>query len=313
MPGTNRPSIILDCDPGHDDAVALLVAGRHTDLVGVTTVAGNAPLSATTRNALIMLDLIGKSDVPMHAGADRPLVVPPRHAGYVHGESGMDGTDLPEPSRSPDSADAIGFIIETCRATEGIWLVPTGPLTNIALALRAAPDLARRIAGISLMGGGRFGNRTAAAEFNIWADPHAAAMVFDYGGPLKMCGLHLSHTFQATPPRIEALRAAGGQLSNVLAELMVFFSGTYIERSDNLTGAPVHDPLAVLVLTHPELFTSIEAHVVVETMGEHTIGQTLIDSRGLVERLPPNCTVYETVDADAGFDVIIAAAAALAG
>jgi inosine-uridine nucleoside N-ribohydrolase len=313
MPGTNRPSIILDCDPGHDDAVALLVAGRHTDLVGVTTVAGNAPLSATTRNALIMLDLIGKSEVPMHAGADRPLVVPPRHAGYVHGESGMDGTDLPEPSRPADSADAVSFIIDTCRATEGIWLVPTGPLTNIALALRAAPDLARRIAGISLMGGGRFGNRTAAAEFNIWADPHAAAMVFDYGGPLKMCGLHLSHTFQATPPRIEALRAAGGQLSNVLAELMVFFSGTYIERSDNLTGAPVHDPLAVLVLTHPELFTSIEAHVVVETMGEHTIGQTLIDSRGLVERLPPNCTVYETVDADAGFDVIIAAAAALAG
>jgi inosine-uridine nucleoside N-ribohydrolase len=293
--------------------VALLVAGRHTDLVGVTTVAGNAPLSATTRNALIMLDLIGKSEVPMHAGADQPLVVPPRHAGYVHGESGMDGADLPEPSRSPDSADAIGFIIETCRATEGIWLVPTGPLTNIALALRAAPDLARRIAGISLMGGGRFGNRTAAAEFNIWADPHAAAMVFDYGGPLKMCGLHLSHTFQATPPRIEALRAAGGRLSNVLAELMVFFSGTYVERSDNLTGAPVHDPLAVLVLTHPELFTSIEAHVVVETTGEHTIGQTLIDSRGLVERLPPNCTVYETVDADAGFDVIIAAAAALAG
>jgi inosine-uridine nucleoside N-ribohydrolase len=313
MPGTNRPSIILDCDPGHDDAVALLVAGRHTDLVGVTTVAGNAPLSATTRNALIMLDLIGKGDVPMHAGADRPLVVPPRHAGYVHGESGIDGTDLPEPSRPADSADAVGFIIDTCRATEGIWLVPTGPLTNIALALRAAPDLARRIAGVSLMGGGRFGNRTAAAEFNIWADPHAAAMVFDYGGPLKMCGLHLSHTFQATPPRIEALRAAGGRLSNVLAELMVFFSGTYIERSDNLTGAPVHDPLAVLVLTHPELFTSIEAHVVVETMGEHTIGQTLIDSRGLVERLPPNCTVYETVDADAGFDVIIAAAAALAG
>jgi inosine-uridine nucleoside N-ribohydrolase len=312
MTDANRPSIILDCDPGHDDAVALLVAGRHTNLIGVTTVAGNAPLSATTRNALIMLDLIGKGDVPMHTGADRPLVVPPRHAGYVHGESGMDGTDLPEPTRSPDSADAVGFIIETCRATEGIWLVPTGPLTNIALALRAAPDLAGRIAGISLMGGGRFGNRSAAAEFNIWADPHAAAMVFDYGGPLRMCGLHLTHQFQATPARIESLRAAGGRMGPLLADLMVFFSGTYVGRHDNMEGAAVHDPLAVMTLTHPELFTSIEAHVVVETVGEHTIGQTLIDSRGLIERLPPNCTVYETVDADAGFDVIIAAAAALA-
>jgi inosine-uridine nucleoside N-ribohydrolase len=306
-----RPSIILDCDPGHDDAVALLVAGRYTNLVGVTTVAGNAPLSATTRNALIVLDLIGKSHVPMHSGADRPIVVPPRHAGYVHGESGLDGTELPAPTRPPTSTDAVGFIIETCRATEGIWLVPTGPLTNIALALRAAPDLADRISGISLMGGGRFGNRTAAAEFNIWADPHAAAIVFDYGGPLRMCGLHLTHQFQATPPRIAALRAAGGAFGPMLADLMVFFSETYVGRHDNMEGAAVHDPLAVLVLTHPELFTSIEAHVVVETFGEHTIGQTLIDGRGLVERLSPNCTVYETVDADAGFKLVINAAATL--
>jgi inosine-uridine nucleoside N-ribohydrolase len=311
MTDADRPSIILDCDPGHDDAVALLVAGRHTNLVGVTTVAGNAPLSATTRNALIMLDLIGQSATPMHSGADRPLVVPPRHADYVHGESGMDGTDLPEPSRAADSIDAISFIIESCRATEGIWLVPTGPLTNIALALRAAPDLAGRIGGISLMGGGRFGNRSAAAEFNIWADPHAAAIVFDYGGPLRMCGLHLSHQFQATPPRIEALRAVGGRIGPVLADLMVFFSGTYVGRHDNMEGAAVHDPLAVLVLTHPQLFTSVEAHVVVETIGEHTIGQTVIDSRGLIERLDPNCTVYETVDAEAGFAVITEAAAAL--
>ena len=148
--------MIVDYDPGHDDAMALVVAARHADLLGVTTVAGNAPLSSTTRNARIVLDLIG-SHVPVHSGATRPLVAPPHDASHVHGKSGLDGADLPEPSRGPDSENAVDFIIETCRATEGVWLVPIGPLTNVALALRAAPDLGSRIAGISLMGGGTFG------------------------------------------------------------------------------------------------------------------------------------------------------------
>ena len=153
--------MIIDCDPGHDDAMALVVAARHANVLGVTTVAGNAPISATTRNARIVLDMIG-STAPLHQGAHRPLVAPPRDASYVHGKSGLDGADLPEPSGPADSQDAIGFIIDTCRATEGVWLVPTGPLTNIALVLRSAPDIAHRIAGISLMGGGSFGNRSAA-------------------------------------------------------------------------------------------------------------------------------------------------------
>ena len=153
---SSYPKMIVDCDPGHDDAIALVVAARFAELVGVTTVAGNAPITATTRNARIILDMIG-STAPLHQGAHRPLVAPPRHAAYVHGESGLDGADLPEPSRPADSQDAVEFLIESCRATEGIWLVPTGPLTNIALALRAAPDLASRIAGISLMGGGKIG------------------------------------------------------------------------------------------------------------------------------------------------------------
>jgi inosine-uridine nucleoside N-ribohydrolase len=174
----NSPlQMIVDCDPGHDDAIALVVAAKYANLVGVTTVAGNAPIAATTRNARIVLDMIGSS-APLHQGAHRPLVAPPRDAAYVHGESGLDGADLPAPSRAADSNDAVSYIIETCRATEGIWLAPTGPLTNIALALRSAPDLRDRIAGISLMGGGTFGNRTTVAEFNIWADPEAAAMVF---------------------------------------------------------------------------------------------------------------------------------------
>jgi inosine-uridine nucleoside N-ribohydrolase len=295
--------VLLDCDPGHDDAIAIVVAARHTDLLGITTVAGNAPLERTTRNAIIVRDLLG-IDVGVHTGAARPLVAAPKHADYVHGESGMDGADLPEPSRPPESDDAVGFIIDTCRATEGAWLVPTGPLTNIALALRAAPDLAGRIAGISLMGGGTFGNRTAVAEFNIWCDPEAAAIVFEYGGPLIMSGLQLTHGFQATPERIARVRSLPGRLAAVLADLFDFFSGTYTSRHDNLRGAPVHDPCAVMALTHPQLFDTHEAHVVVETRGRYTRGMTVIDQRRLLDRPAANCTVIDHIDDDAGFAVI---------
>ena len=168
-----RPGIILDCDPGHDDAVAIITAAHFADVRGVVTVAGNAPLERTTHNALVMRDLIGL-DAPVHAGCERPLVAEPRPAAFVHGESGLDGADLPAPITPLDGRDGVEFIVETCRAEEGLWLVPTGPLTNIAMALRLDPSLVQRIAGVSLMGGGSFGNRTAVAEFNIWADPEAA-------------------------------------------------------------------------------------------------------------------------------------------
>ncbi len=300
--------IILDCDPGHDDAIAIIIAATHANLLGITTVAGNAPLQLTTRNALIMTDLLGL-DTPVHSGANRPLVAPPRSASYVHGESGLDGPDLPEPSRPATSDQAIDFIIETCRATEGVWLVPTGPMTNIALALRAAPDLGGRIAGISLMGGGSFGNRTTAAEFNLWADPEAAAMVFDYGGPLIMSGLDMTHQFQATPERIDLVRQLPGKLAALMTDLFVFFSGTYVDRHDNILGAPVHDPCAVMALTHPHLFQRVQRHVVIETQGKHTRGMTVIDERHLLERLDPNCDVQIGIDADAAFDVIVQAIA----
>ena len=303
-----RPAIILDCDPGHDDVIALVVAARHTELLGITTVAGNAPLEMTTRNAIITRDLLGV-DVAVHSGAERPLVAPPRHASYVHGASGLDGADLPEPSGPPASTDAVGFIIDTCRSNEGTWLVPTGPLTNVALALRAAPDLAGRIAGISLMGGGTFGNRSAAAEFNIWADPEAAAAVFDYGGPLIMSGLDLTHQFLATPERIGRVRALPGRLAVILADLFDYFRERYVARTDEIGGAPVHDPCAVLALTHPDLFAHADRHVVVETQGEHTRGMTVVDQRDLIERPAPNCTILTSVDAKAGFDVVIEAIA----
>lgn len=297
------PSIILDCDPGHDDALAIVFAARHTDIVGITTVSGNAPIESTTHNALVMKDLLGL-EVPVHKGAIRPLVAPPQYATYVHGESGLDGADLPAPISSIDSDDAVGFLIDSCRATEGLWLVPTGPLTNIAMALRLAPDIARRIAGISLMGGGTFGNRTTAAEFNIWVDPEAADVVFTYGGPLIMAGLNLTHQFRATQPRIDAVKATPGRLAAVLGDLMQFFTNTYMRRHHGMDGGAVHDPLAVMVLTHPQLFTRKSAHVVIELTGTHTRGMTLIDERDLKEVQAPNCDVLTGVDDEAAFALL---------
>jgi len=296
----NTPSIILDCDPGHDDALAIVFAARHADIVGITTVSGNAPIESTTYNALVMKDLLGL-DVPVHKGAIRPLIAPPQYATYVHGESGLDGADLPVPTSSIDSDDAVGFIIESCRRTEGLWLVPTGPLTNIALALRMAPDIARRIAGISLMGGGTFGNRTTAAEFNIWVDPEAADIVFSYGGRLIMAGLDVTHQFRATQERIDVVKALPGQLAQVLGDLMQFFTDTYKRRHYGMDGGAVHDPLAVMVLTHPELFAHHDAHVVIELIGTHTRGMTLIDHRDLREVNAANCEVLTTIDAPAAF------------
>jgi inosine-uridine nucleoside N-ribohydrolase len=307
-PTNHHPPIILDCDPGHDDAIALVVAARHTNLLGITTVAGNAPLESTTHNAIVVRDLLG-IDVPVHSGASRPLVAPPRHAGYVHGESGLDGADLPPPSGPPASRDAVGFIIDTVRKHDGVWLVPTGPMTNIALALRSAPDIASRLAGISFMGGGLFGNRTPTAEFNIWADPEAAAMVVDYGGPLIMAGLDVTHQLQATPERIDGVRQLPGRLAATLADLMQFFSSTYLSRHENMQGAAVHDPFAIMALTHPELFTRSFSHVAVETAGQHTRGMTVIDQRTLIERPEPNCDRLTGVDSDAAWGVVTEAIA----
>lgn len=309
---TARPLVLLDCDPGHDDVLAMIVAARHCELVGVTTVAGNAPLERTTHNACVMRDLLGL-DVEVHAGAARPLVAEPRAAASVHGESGLDGADLPAPQRPADSADAVRFIVDTCRRVEGVTLVATGPLTNVALALRAAPDVAGRLAGISIMGGGTFGNRTPTAEFNVWADPEAAAVVFEtaaageFGGPLTMAGLDVTHRFLATPERIDAVASIGGTLATTLAGLLGFFSAAYRANHDPgaMPGAAMHDPLAVLAVTHPELFTIVERHVAVETAGgAATRGMTVIDQRTLRERAAPNARVLVDVDDAAAFAVL---------
>ena len=303
-----RPRVLLDCDPGHDDAIAIVVAAHTADLVGITTVAGNAPLDRTTHNALVMRELLG-IEVPVHAGAARPLLAEPSAAVDVHGASGLDGAALPEPSRPADSTDAVAFIVESCRRQPGTWIVAVGPLTNVALALRQAPDLADAIAGISVMGGGTFGNRSAVGEFNVWADPEAAAIVFGYGGPLMMAGLDVTHQFLATPERIERVAAPGGTLATTLAQLLTFFSASYRARHDEIAGAPMHDVLAVLAVVEPALFERRRRHVAVETAGLLTRGMTVIDERTVRSRPVANCDVLTTVDADAAFERVVEAIA----
>jgi len=301
---SERPRIILDCDPGHDDVIAIVVAAHRTELAGITTVAGNAPLDRTTYNACVIRDAIDL-DVTVHSGAERPLVAEPKFAGFVHGESGLDGAVLPVPDRGADGDDAVGFIIETCRSSPGTWLVPTGPLTNIALAIRAAPDLLDHVAGISLMGGGTFGNRTQLAEFNIWADPEAAAVVLGSGADVTMAGLDVTHQFVVTPERIEQVAVIDAPFTNMITDLFRFFARNYISRHDRIRGAALHDPLAVLALTNPELFESVDRHVVVETTGTHTAGTTVVDRRDISDRLPPNVHVLERVDHEAAWDLVV--------
>jgi inosine-uridine nucleoside N-ribohydrolase len=304
-----RPAIILDCDPGHDDAVAIVLAAHLCDVLGITTVAGNAPLERTTYNARVMRHLLNLN-TEVHSGADAPLVVPAAAAGYVHGESGLDGAELPEPTRPVDGTDAVGFIIDTVRTNPGCSLVVTGPMTNVALAITSAPDIVDLVAEISFMGGGTFGNRTTMAEFNLWADPHAAATVVRSGAPLVMAGLDVTHRFQATEPRITAVRAVGGTLATTLADLFDFFSENYRRRHDDMAGAAVHDPLSVLAVCRPDLFTSTARFVDIVTDGEHTRGMTVIDRRTLLDRPAANCTVLDDVDADAAWQIVVDAVAA---
>ena len=301
---SERTRIVLDCDPGHDDVIAIVVAAHCTDLAGITTVAGNAPLDRTTYNACVIRDALDL-DVTVHSGAVQPLVAEPKFAGFVHGESGLDGADLPVPTRGADGADAVGFIIDTCRANPGTWLVPTGPLTNIALALRAAPDLIDHIAGVSLMGGGTFGNRTPLAEFNVWADPEAAAVVFGSRADITMAGLDVTHQFVVTPERIDQVASMNAPFTDMITDLFRFFSKNYISRHDHIKGAALHDPLAVLAVTHPQLFDFVDRHVEVETVGRLTAGMTVIDRRDISDREPPNVHVLERVDDVAAWNVVI--------
>jgi len=271
-----RPKLLLDCDPGHDDAIAMLCAARYGDLVGITTVSGNAPLDRTTTNALLVSQ-IAEIDVEVHSGSERPLMADPVHAHHVHGPSGLDGPELPPLQRAVASRDAVEFLLD--RAADDVWLVPTGPLTNIALALRRDPALLTRFAGITLMGGSvTGGNATPVAEFNIWADPEAAAEVFATGNPLTMIGLDLTHQVRMGHQEAVRLREADTATARMVADILDFYAAS-TPGARAAGAAAMHDPCAVLQVTHPELFESIRLPVAVETRGRYTRGMTVVDSR----------------------------------
>ncbi len=293
---SGRPRVIIDCDPGSDDAMAIVLAAAHAEIIGITTVAGNVGLDHTTRNAIRVCELIGL-DAPVHAGAANPMVGERLDAAAVHGADGLAGSGLPSADGEPASTDAVRFLIDTIRAEHDLWLIVIGPMTNVALALRQAPDLAERLAGISFMGGGRHGgNATAAAEFNFLADPEAAAVVLGSGAHLLMAGLDL--TDQA--PVDDARRAELAGIDRPAARMAAGLIGEFLDRIEAL-GAPrighLHDPCAVLAVTHPELVTHDHLPVAVETGGAHSRGATVVDQRGYGGGIA-NVHVGRTIDGD---------------
>ncbi len=283
-----KPTAIIDCDPGHDDVMALLLGGRHLDLVGITTVFGNASLDKTTQNARKTVEFAELTSVPIARGASRPLVREVRHAPEVHGETGLDGPELPQPEIPLNEQHAVDFILDKSRAVEGLCLAPVGPLTNVAMAIQRDPTLSGRVRQISLMGGSvGSGNSTPAAEFNIWCDPEAAHVVFTSGIPIKMVGLNATREVPATAERRAQIRSLGNRTGGIVADLLDYYS----ERSRILfgrPGGPMHDPLAVAALIDPEILTFEPMHVAVELRGEHTYGMTVCDTRDIQdEGLPP--------------------------
>ena len=295
---------ILDCDPGHDDAIALLLAlaSPELDLLGVTTTYGNQTLAKTTTNALRVLELVARTDVPVAAGAERPLQRELVVAAHVHGESGLDGPVLPEPSALPTTTNAVEFIADTlASAAEPVTIVATGPLTNVARYLAARGT--QGIAQIVLMGGAiAEGNFTPAAEFNIWCDPEAAAVVFDCGLDVTMIGLDVTHQALLGPEVEETLRDAG-RVGSFVADLNVFFT-RYHRETYGWNGAPIHDAVAVAHLIRPGLVETRHRNVSVELASELCRGRTVVDLWRRTDRVP-NAHVGVGIDADGFFDLLV--------
>lgn len=285
--------IILDCDPGHDDAVALLLAWGNPgiELVGVTTVAGNQTIDKVTRNALAIARVAGITGVPFARGAHRPLVREVEVAEGIHGESGLDGPVLPEPTIELDPRHAVDFIIDTVMAAEPgeITLVPTGALTNIALAVRKEPRIAERVKQVVLMGGGvNVGNWSATSEFNIVIDPEAAHIVFNEKWPLTMVGLDLTHEALATPEVAASIAAVGTGPARFVGDLLTFFGHAYKDEQ-GFDYPPVHDPCAVAFVIDPTVMEVVRVPLDVELTGTLTLGMTVADFRAPA---PDDCTTH---------------------
>jgi inosine-uridine nucleoside N-ribohydrolase len=298
--------IHLDCDPGHDDAIALLLAlaSPEVDLVGVSTVHGNQTLEKTTVNALKLLEFVGRTDVPVAVGADRPLRREPFVAEYVHGESGMDGPALPVPTTEPVAEHAVDFIARVVRESdEPVTLVPTGPLTNIGLFLARHPEVAARVERIVLMGGAiGEGNVTPAAEFNIWADPEAADRVFSSRLDVTMVGLDVTHRAIFGPGPTARLQAAG-RVGAMVAELLDFY-GRFHREAYGWDGSPIHDAVAMAHAFRPGILETIHTGVRVDCGEELGRGRTNVDLRGRVG-WEPNAHVAVEIDADAFIELLV--------
>ncbi len=301
--------IIIDTDPGQDDAVAILLAlasPEELELLGITTVAGNVPLDLTTKNAQMVCEVAKRPDVMIFAGCDRPLAHTLVTAEHVHGKSGLDGPPLPDPKMPVQDQHGVDFIIDTLRHEPPgtVTICPLGPLTNIGTALQKAPDIADRIQEIVLMGGAYFqvGNITPAAEFNIYVDPEAADIVFKSGVPIVVMPLDVTHKVLVTQARLDAFRALGTHVGKMVAGWTKFFERFDKEKYGS-AGAPLHDPTTIAYLLRPDLFSGRHINVEIETGSELTRGMTVADWWRVTDR-PANATFMGDVDADGFFQML---------
>lgn len=301
--------IIIDTDPGQDDAVAILLAlasPEEIEVLGITAVAGNVPLALTAKNARIVCELAGHPEVRVFAGCDAPLKRPLVTAEHVHGKTGLDGPVLPDPTMPLEDGHAVDFIIDTLRREPAgtVTLCPLGPLTNIATAFEKAPDIVARVQEIVLMGGAYFevGNITPAAEFNIYVDPEAAAVVFQSGAPLVVMPLDVTHKALVTRPRNDAFRALGTPVGEAVA-LMTDFFERFDKEKYGSDGAPLHDPTVTAYLIRPELFRGRHVNVEIETGSDLTLGMTVADWWGVTDRAP-NALFVGDLDADGFFALL---------
>ncbi len=301
--------IIIDCDPGQDDAVALFLAlasSDELDLLGITAVGGNVPLELTQRNARQMCDIAGRQDVPVYAGCAQPMRRPLRTAEMIHGETGINGIDVIAPETPLQSEHAVDYIVQTLldAGDATITLVPTGPLTNIGTAIDREPAILPKIEQIVLMGGAmrEGGNRTPSAEFNILVDPDAADIVFRCGRPIVQMGLDVTHQVLSTRDRVERIAALGNPVADATAGMLSFFDRFDTEKYTS-KGAPLHDPCTVAWLIKPELFEGKDCNVSVETQSELTLGHTAVDFWHVTDR-PVNVHWVYSVDADGFYELL---------
>ncbi len=311
-----RKKILIDCDPGQDDAVMLLLAfgARDVlDIAGITTVAGNVPLTKTQRNARIICELAGVSDVPVFAGCERPMMRCLVTAEHVHGREGIDGTDIYDPALPLQSTHAVDFIVDTLMEAQddSVTLVPTGPLTNIGMAIVREPRILSRIKEIVLMGGAlrEGGNTTPSAEFNIYVDPHAADIVFHSGRPIVVMPLDVTHQVMTTSRRTAAIGKLGNKTGTAVQAMLEFYN-RYDEEKYGTDGGPLHDPCTIAYLLEPDLFSGKEINVAIETQSELTMGATVADIWHVTER-DANATWMHGVNADGFFDLLNRKLAAL--